>query len=174
MTKASHNNYSALSFTRNKMDVVVDGVMKCVQSLYKKDPKRITLIGQGTSSLSVLMAIKLHPFFNEQVDLVMARKPGEQHHGNRMETLSESKIVSDRYVFLDDFICSGDTREDVKKTAGVSDEVIEEILYADCGGSFFHDIYSHGFYTTVEFARDNRMRVDYHEIVDSVPVVFKW
>jgi hypothetical protein len=174
MTKASHNNYSALSFTRNKMNVVVDGVMKAVQTLYKKDPKRITLIGQGTSSLSVLMAIKMHPFFDEQVDLVLARKPGEQHHGNPMETLSESKEVSDRYVFVDDFIASGKTRDAVKKTAGVLDQDIEEILYADSGGPFFDDIGTHKHTTTVEFANENRVRINYHEIVDSVPVIFKW
>jgi hypothetical protein len=85
---------------------------------YKQEHQVRTFVVTGTSGLSIAMALKLCSQFKEEDwDLVLVRKEAEKAHGSMFELLTQHSVCDTTkipYVFLDDFVASGDTKRRVR------------------------------------------------------------
>jgi len=91
-----------------------------VMEWYKQEYQVRTFVVTGTSGLSIAIALKLCNKFKEgDWDLVLIRKEAEKAHGSMFELLTQHSVCDTTripYVFLDDFVSSGNTKKRIRNS----------------------------------------------------------
>ena len=115
----SNNCYSCMGNTRKELRKTALRVLD-VMEWYKQEHQVRTFVVTGTSGLSIAMALKLCSKFKEEDwDLILVRKEAEKAHGSMFELLTQRSVCDTTktpYVFLDDFIASGDTKGRIRNS----------------------------------------------------------
>ena len=108
----------------NHLDDLQEIVDRTVKDLRKEADHFDYIAVRGCSGLVVgsPVALKLNK------PLVIIRKPDEKHHSYG-QTLINIRHSFGRYVFLDDFICSGATRDSVVVALNNRGEYVGAYLY---------------------------------------------
>lgn len=104
-----HATYSATFLNGDKFIKFIRHLDTIVQELmYQENAQAIVV--RGTSGVSVAYALKM---LNPSLRVVITRKPNEQAHSNDVVPCGNFQYwpsTKFRYIFLDDLICSGGTR----------------------------------------------------------------
>jgi adenine/guanine phosphoribosyltransferase-like PRPP-binding protein len=104
---------------------------------------------RGTSGIGVANAIRM---LDLNLDFIMVRKEGESHHGKTVEPLTRSDLCFSTYIFLDDFISSGYTREAVRKAIPDA-KMVGQVLYNALREDFREDFREP--HTTLNWGNNN-------------------
>jgi adenine/guanine phosphoribosyltransferase-like PRPP-binding protein len=67
---------------------------------------------RGSSGIGVANAVRM---LDLGLEFVMVRKDDEKHHGQQVEVITQYNLDFSSYIFLDDFISSGATKNAVKE-----------------------------------------------------------
>jgi len=101
------------------------------------DTGATTMVVTGSSGLSMAIAIKMLTEFEEEYHIMYVRKEAENNHGAHVEVLTRSSIQWREepllYIFMDDLISSGETKErveeEMKKLTKENAELVAVVLY---------------------------------------------
>jgi len=101
------------------------------------DTGATTMVVTGSSGLSMAIASKMLTEFKEEYHILYVRKEAENAHGAHVEVLTQSGIQWKKeplpYIFMDDFISSGETKErveeEMEKLTKENAELVAVVLY---------------------------------------------
>lgn len=109
MMRAFHSNYGWTEMTPKDFQKKVKRVAKIVEKLKEKhDIDAIAVSGSSGCAMAFPVS------FLTGVPVVYVRKPDENSHGTGVESMGFP--VMERYVILDDFVCSGTTIDHIKSS----------------------------------------------------------
>ena len=97
-----------------------------IRMLLKRDDKIVGLCGTGWSGAIIAAAIMVRKM-PRALDNIYIRKSGERSHSTGSQGITKSQ---GKYIFVDDFICSGDTLTNVMQAmASMNLEVLYAVVY---------------------------------------------
>lgn len=132
--------YSALGLNSANFRQLVHKLAVDVPELARK-LRADAIVVRGTSGISVAFGMRMLTDF----PFIVARKPGESHHSYDQLSLIQdgNSWTVEKYVILDDVICSGDTVNGIIRDLGER-KCLGTITYADQCHNFdspsWHDL----------------------------------
>lgn len=106
-TPVINSVYLTVAFNHNTLHQRVTDICKFLRNKYRNNPEKPTLVFRGLSGALIvpLLAYKL------KYPLLTVRKNENSHTSN----IVEGNISFTKYVIVDDFICTGETIEQIQK-----------------------------------------------------------
>lgn len=145
---ADSPGYSANGLTNEQFIALIHRLEPYLLDAAKKLKTNVFAV-RGTSGLGVANAIRM---LNLNIDFIMVRKEGESHHGKTVEPLTRSDLCFSTYIFLDDFISSGYTREAVRQAIPDA-KMVGQVLYNALREDFREDFREP--HTTLNWGNNN-------------------